>query len=401
MINRPLYINKLLSFKDKHLIKILSGVRRAGKSTLFKLYQAELLKKNVKQNQIININFEDPQYRNLLDWDKLYDYINSIMLKEEQNYIFFDEIQNVKDFQKAVDGLFIKDNVDIYLTGSNAYLQSGKWATMLTGRYIEIHVFPLSFKEYVSTFSSSNDILSKYQNYVEMTSFPQQLEFRLQNGLQDKNLIRDYLASIYNTIVLKDIVQANKIQNITHLESIISFIASNIGSLTSINNISKTMSSNGRKISTHTVENYIKALCDSYILYKATRYDIKGKKLLQTLDKYYLVDVGLKYFILGNHNIDAGHILENVVYLELLRRNYKVYVGKNNNSEIDFVVEGISETQYYQVAETVADENILKRELKPLDTIRDHNPKFLLTKDFVNTNYNGIKQINVFQWLLE
>jgi hypothetical protein len=401
MIKRTLYINKLLLFKDKKLIKIISGVRRAGKSTLFALYQEDLLNKGVKQEQIININFEDPQYRNFLSWETLYDYINSILLPNEQNYIFFDEIQLVKDFQKAVDGLFLKKNVDIYLTGSNAHLQTGQWATLLTGRYIEIHVFPLSFKEYVSSFNNKNDILFKYQNYVETTSFPQQLEFKTENPIEKKIYIRDYLSSIYNTIILKDIVQANKIQNITHLESIILFIASNIGSLTSINNIAKTMNANGRKISTHTIENYIKALCDSYILYKATRYDIKGKRFLQTLDKYYFVDAGLKYFILGDKNIDCGHILENVVYLELLRRNYKVYIGKNNNAEVDFVVEGINGTQYYQVCDTVASKDILERELKPLNSINDHNPKFLLTKDFTTANYNGIKQINVFQWLLE
>jgi predicted AAA+ superfamily ATPase len=401
MISRPLYINKLFLFKDKHLIKILTGVRRAGKSTLFDLYQKELLNTGIKQEQIITINLEDPQYRQLLDWEKLYDYVNDRLLPEQKNYIFFDEIQNVKDFQKAADGLFIKKNVDLYLTGSNAHLQSGEWATMLTGRFIEIHVLPLSFKEYVSSFNDKTNILLKYQNYVEYSSFPQSLEFNLTGETLDKNAIRDYLSTIYNTIVLKDIVEGNKIQNIGHLESIIYFIASSIGSQTSINNIAKTMTSNGRSISTHTVENYLNALCNSYILYKVSRYDIKGKKLLQTLDKYYLVDVGLKYFILGNKNTDNGYVLENIVYLELLRRGYNVYIGKAGNKEVDFVAEGINGTEYYQVAESVVQEETLQRELTALEAISDHNPKILLTKDFQNASYNGIKQINVFEWLLD
>jgi predicted AAA+ superfamily ATPase len=400
MINRPSYINKLLSFKDKHLIKILTGVHRCGKSTLFNLYQRELLKSGVTQEQIININFEDPQYRQLLSWETLYDHVNERLLANQKNYIFFDEIQNVKDFQKAADGLFIKENVDLYLTGSNAHLQSGKWATMLSGRFIEIHVLPLSFKEYMSSFDDTTDIALKYQNYVEYSSFPQGLEFKLTNGTLDKNAIRDYLGAIYNTIVLKDVVEGNKIQNIGHLESVISFIASNIGSQTSINNIAKTMTADGRSISTHTVENYIEALCNSYILYKVVRYDIKGKKLLQTLDKYYIIDVGLKYFILGDKNQDNGHILENIVYLELIRRGYKVYIGKAGNKEVDFVVEGINGTEYYQVADSIAQEETLQRELSALETISDHNPKFLLTKDFKNASYNGIKQMNVFEWLL-
>lgn len=394
MIQRPEYLKKLISFKDKQLIKIVTGVRRCGKSTLFALYQEELLKKGVLPNQIQSINLEDPSYSNLLDWTKLYEYINKRLVPNQKNYIFIDEVQNVVDFEKAADGLFIKNNVDLYLTGSNSKMQSGQWATLLSGRYVEIHMLPLSFKEYSSAADTGN-VEETFRSYLENSSFPYALQL---NG--DINQIRDYLGGIYNTIVLKDVVENKNIRDVSRLESVIRFMADNIGSLTSIKKISDTMTSDGIKTMPLTIENYLDAFRNSYILYKVGRYDVKGKKLLQTLDKYYLVDIGLRYYLLGNKKADRGRILENIVYLELLRRGYKVYIGKVGDKEVDFVAENNGEIEYYQVSDSVADQETLARELAPLDAIKDHNLKILLTRDFEpQTSHNGIKQINIFDWL--
>ena len=408
MINRPEYLKKMLIFKDKHLIKIVTGIRRCGKSTLFELYQNELLRRGVKPEQIQSINLEEPDYREFLDWEKLYDTINARLLKNSQNYIFLDEIQNVKDFQRAADGLFIKKNVDLYLTGSNSKMQSGEWATLLSGRYVEIHMFPLSFKEYVSADVSGLPHDKLFANYLEYGSFPFLFNFynSSNNTLSadgwDKSSIRDYLSGIYNTIVLKDIIENKKINEAGRLERVIKFIADSIGSETSIKRISDMLTSDGFKILPLTVESYLDAFRDSYILYKADRYDIKGRKLLKTLNKYYMVDMGLRRLLLGNKAVDSGHILENIVYLELLRRGYKVYIGKVNDKEVDFMAEGADGAEYYQVSETIRGKETLIRELAPLELIRDHNPKFLLTRDYEpKTSYNGIKQINVLDWLVE
>jgi predicted AAA+ superfamily ATPase len=433
MINRPEYLKKLLSFKDKQLIKIITGVRRSGKSTLFELYQMELAKLGVLPEQIQSINLEDPAYRELLDWEKLYDYINARLLRDKKNYVFIDEVQNVKDFQKAADGLFINKNVDLYLTGSNSKMQSGEWATLLSGRYVEIHMFPLSFKEFVSShtknFSAGNTRVSthdfsidqKFNTYLTYGSFPQismdflapliagipgkisndHIEMGQTGWVIEKNEINSLLSGIYNTIVLKDIVDNKKIREVGRLERVIKFMASNIGSETSIKRISDMLTSDGVKIQPQTVDSYLDAFRDSYILYKADRYDVKGRKLLKTLNKYYMVDMGLRRFLLGDKAVDSGHVLENVVYLELLRRGYKVYVGKVGEKEVDFVVEGANGTEYYQVSETVRDKNTLTRELASLESIRDHNPKFLLTRDYdPQASHNGIKQLNVLEWLL-
>ena len=416
MIERPEYLKKIASWKDKKLIKIITGVRRSGKSTLFKLYQDYLLINGIKAEQIINLNMEDPSFRDLLAWDKLYDFINAGLLEDKKNYVFIDEIQNVKDFQRAVDGLFIKNNVDLYLTGSNSHFQYGEWATMLTGRYIEIHIFPLSFKEYVSAYPYNDTRETMFQRYLENSSFPYAMEFRSGQNKWDTSRIRDYLGGIYSTIVLHDVIENKKLRETDRLELVMKYIADSIGSQTSIKKISDVMTNDGFKIYPQTIENYLEALRDSYILYRADRYDIKGKKLLKTLNKYYLVDMGFRYFLLGDRQIDTGRMLENVVYLELLRRNRKVYIGKidipqiqkNANKEnlttkeIDFVAENDYGTEYYQVAETLLDKKTKERELAPLNKISDHNPKYLLTKDATPlTSHNGIKQINVFDWLLE
>ena len=416
MIDRPEYLKKIVSWKDKKLIKIITGVRRSGKSTLFKLYQDYLLANSINPEQVINLNMEDPSFRDLLAWDKLYDFINAKLLKDKKSYVFIDEIQNVKDFQRAADGLFIKNNVDLYLTGSNSHLQYGEWATMLTGRYIEIHIFPLSFKEYVSAYPYNDTHETMFQRYLENSSFPYAMELRSGQNKWDTDRIRDYLGGIYSTIVLHDVIENKKLRETGRLELVLKYLADSIGNQTSIKKISDVMTNDGFKIYPQTIENYLEALRDSYILYRADRYDVKGKKLLKTLNKYYLVDMGFRYFLLGDRQIDTGRMLENIVYLELLRRNRKVYIGKIDMpriqkstkdektaaKEIDFVVENNTGTEYYQVAETVLDKTTRDRELAPLNKIPDHNPKYLLTKDATPlTSHNGIKQINVFDWLLE
>jgi predicted AAA+ superfamily ATPase len=400
MIERPEYLKKLLGFRDTQLIKIVTGVRRCGKSTLFELYQAELSKLGVAPEQIQSINLEDPAYRDLADWERLYDYINARLLRERKNYIFIDEIQNVPDFEKAADGLFIKKNVDLYLTGSNSKIQSGAWATLLSGRYVEIHVFPLSFREYASAHPGL-PADERYARYVERGSFPYAVSMEDENRGETTQRIYDYLAGIYNTIVLKDVMENKRIRDAGRLERVIRFMADNIGSETSIKRISDMLTSDGVKILPLTVESYLDAFRGSYILYRADRYDIKGKKLLKTLNKYYLVDMGLRRYLVGGKPLDRGHILENVVYLELLRRAYKVYVGKAGEKEVDFVTEGPGGTEYYQVSETLRGAETLARELAPLNAIRDHNPKYLLTRDYdPPTSHNGIKQLNALDWLL-
>ena len=402
-IDRPEYIKKLLGFKDKRLIKIVTGVRRCGKSTLLELYQAELEKQGVLSNQIHSINLEDPSYRDLLDWAKLYDYINARLALDRTNYIFIDEIQNVKDFQKAADGLFIKKNVDLYLTGSNSKMHSGEWATLLSGRYVEIHMLPLSFKEYSGAYKKTSTNDNIFADYLSYSSFPQMLQF-LQGNLSAPELrllSRHYLEGIYNTIVLKDVIENKKLKEAGRLERLVHFMVSVVGSEISIKRISDIMGSDGLKMLPLTVESYLNALRDSYILYRADRYDVKGKKLLKTLNKYYLVDMGLRRLILGDKPVDSGHVLENIVYLELLRRGYKVYAGKVDQKEVDFVAEGVNGTEYFQVSQTVRGEETLSRELAPLNAIHDHNPKYLLTRDYEPvTSHNGIKQLNVLEWLL-
>ncbi len=397
MIERKEYLDKLIAFRDKQLIKVITGVRRCGKSTLFELFQDDLLNKGIDKKQIININLEDADFEDLTDYKNLYKYLNNKLIKDKMNYIFLDEIQNVKDFQKAVDSLYIKKNVDLYITGSNAYFLSGELATLLSGRYVEIKMLPLSFKEFLSSFEDKTDIIRKFRTYIENGSFPYILNFN-----NDKRLINDYLSGIYNTVVLKDVVARKNISDVSMLESIIKFVFDNVGNITSAKKISDTMTSYGRKITSPTVENYLTALVNSFIFYRVNRYDVVGKQYLKTGEKYYAIDLGLKYFLLGAKKQDLGHNLENIVYLELLRRGYEVYIGKVGVNEIDFVAirDGIRE--YYQISQTVQLEETLNRELKSLYSIKDHYQKFLITMDNQPlTSHNGIKQINAIDWLLE
>lgn len=396
MISRKEYIDSLIHFKDKNLIKVVTGIRRCGKSTLFELFQDYLLENGIDSTQIIQINLEDGDYRNIRTSEALYNYINEKIITDKINYVFLDEVQQVENFQEAVDWFYVKKNVDLYITGSNAYLLSGELSTLLSGRYVEIKMLPLSFKEYVSAFPENRNTAELYMNYLTNSSFPGTLE------LTRKQDIRTYLEGIYNTVLFKDIITRKKISDPAMLESIIAFMFDNIGNLCSSTKIANAMTSAGRKISVPTVESYLSALTDSYILYKVGRYDIKGKQYLMTGFKYYVADIGLRYFLLGTKPTDIGHILENIVYLELLRRGYEVYIGKTGDAEVDFIAINSEGQEYYQVAQTVMDESTLKRELSPLDSIKDHNPKYLLTMDYMPlTSYNGIKQINVLEWLLK
>ncbi len=396
MIKREAYLNKLIGFKDQPIIKVVTGIRRCGKSTLLEMFRDYLLENGVGSDQIIAVNFEDMAFEKINDAGKLHDYVTSRLLPGKQNYIFLDEVQHVKEFQKAVDSLYIKKNVDLYLTGSNAHILSGELATLLSGRYIEIEMLPLSFKEYVSFVGDRSDLNRKYSDYLKYSSFPFAVYLD-----QDVGKIRDYLSGIYNTVILKDVLARKKVADTMLLESVVSFMFDNTGNLLSTKKIADTMTSDGRNISTHTVENYISLLLDSFILYRAKRYDVKGKQYLKTNDKYYVCDIGLRYFLLGNRGGDVGHILENVIYLELLRRGYDVYVGKIKDKEVDFVAIRQDVVEYYQVALTVRDEDKLRTELAPLEAITDHHQKFLLTlDDDPPVSHNGIRQINAIDFLL-
>ena len=407
-IDRKEYLDFLVKSKDRQIIKVVSGVRRCGKSTLFEIYKDFLLENGVAKNQIISINFEDIDYEELTDYKKLYEYIKSKMIGDKKNYIFLDEIQHVDKFEKVVDSLFIKKNTDLYITGSNAYFMSSKLATLLSGRYIELKMLPLSFKEYYQAKLEyekmeqkenriSKTLIQYYNEYIVNSSFP----YTLQLDSDLKN-IHEYLSGIYNSVLLKDIVARLKISDVMRLESVVKYIFDNIGNLTSLSKIANTLTSMGRKTDAKTIEKYIRGLTDSLLVHEVSRYNIKGKEFLSTLSKYYITDLGLRQMILGNRNIDMGHILENVIYLELLRRKGNVYVGQFDKNEIDFVVINSNKIEYYQVALTVLDENALKRELDAFKNIKDNYPKYLITLDDVmmNTDYDGIKVVNALEWLL-
>ena len=408
-IDRKEYLDFLVKSKDRQIIKVVSGVRRCGKSTLFEIYKDFLLENGVAKNQIISINFEDMDYEELTDYKKLYEYIKSKMIGDKKNYIFLDEIQHVDKFEKVVDSLFIKENTDLYITGSNAYFMSSELATLLSGRYIELKMLPLSFKEYYQAKleyekmeqkenRTLKTLIQYYNEYIVNSSFP----YTLQLDSDLKN-IHEYLSGIYNSVLLKDIVARLKISDVMRLESVVKYIFDNIGNLTSLSKIANTLTSMGRKTDAKTIEKYIRGLTDSLLVHEVSRYNIKGKEFLSTLSKYYVTDLGLRQMILGNRNIDMGHILENIIYLELLRRKGNVYVGQFDKNEIDFVIVNSNEIEYYQVALTVLDENTLKRELDAFKNIKDNYPKYLITLDdvMVNTDYDGIKVVNALEWLLE
>lgn len=399
LIARDRYLEWLLSWKDKHVIKVVSGVRRCGKSKLFEIYRNHLMQHGVAADQIIAINFEELEYEDLTSYRELYDYVNARLAPGKTTYVFLDEIQHVDHYEKAVDGLFIKDNVDVYITGSNAYFMSGELATLLFGRYIELKMLPLSFKEFCSAEGNaekSRDML--FNEYITSGSFPFIAETQI-----DEQKAKEYVRSLYDTIIVRDVVDRLRVSDVSTLLNITKFLLHNIGSKVSHKKIADTLTSSGNKVDQKTVSKYIKGLTDSLTLYAAPRYNVKGRQLLSTNCKYYAVDLGLRNALVKTSDSDIGHILENVVYLELLRRGYDVYVGDIENGEIDFVAIKPDDTQYFQVSATTLEESTLKRELAPFAAVRDNYPKILLTLDtiFGTADYDGVKKRNVIDWLLE
>lgn len=398
MIARDVYLKKLIDFKDKDLIKIITGIRRCGKSTLFDIYINYLKEQGIQDEQIIKLNLESQDY-SFKDYTELYNYIKERLVNDKKNYVFIDEVQRVEEFQKAIDSLYIDKNIDLYITGSNAYLLSGELATLISGRYVEIKMLPLSFKEYMSAFEQNIDKQEKLLDYLKYGSLPLTVELFKSNP----DLIENYIDGVFTTVIYKDVMQRNNINNQMLLESIIKYIFDNIGGSVSTKKISDTLTSMNRATSNHTVENYISALIDAFLLYKVDKFDAKGKNVLASGYKYYVVDMGFRAHLLGKKaGQDMGHILENIVYLELLRRGYKVYTGKVDELKIDFIAENKNGLEYYQVSLTTREEVTLERELKPLQKTGDFYPKYLLTMDRdLEADYNGIRKINIIDWLLE
>jgi len=411
MVKREKYLEKLRNLQDVNLIKVVTWIRRSGKSTLFKQFQDELLASGVKAKNIIYLNLEELENAPLLNAYLLNDYIMKTVDKKQKNYVFLDEIQMVNEFERLVDSLNVKDCIDLYITGSNAYFLSSDLATLLTGRYIEIPVLPFSFAEYVSgysvdTFDNTFDRsfgkskIEIFNDYLIYGGFPEALNM-LNAGKE--NDIRNYLSSVFRTILEKDIMKRNKIRSKFDFENLTKFMFDSIGNIVSPNNIANTMTSTGNKINKETVDNYLSHLTDSFVFYHAQRYDVKGKKLLQTLGKFYAVDLGFLSAIFNrNSQFNIGHNLENIVFLELLRRGNRVNIGKAENTEIDFIVQTPQKTtEYIQVAWTTKEENTFEREIRPFEMIKDFNKRILLTADIEPvTNYKGIQKINVIDWLL-
>jgi len=400
MIERKTYLKRLRQLKDQNLIKVITGIRRCGKSTLLEAFKNELLSGGITSENIIFLNFEERENLHLTNWTTLYDEIIEKVNPEEKYYIFLDEVQLINDFEKLVNSLFTKKNIDLYITGSNAYLLSSELATLLTGRYIAINLQPYSFKEYASAYKAEKNTDRLFRKYINESCFPEAVTL----SQNDENLVNDYLQSIYDTVIIKDIAQRHNLRNVHNLHRIVSFLFDSVGSYVSPTNIAAQLNHNSsKKISHNTIIKYLDFLTQSYILYASPRYDIRGKELLSTNEKYYVVDLGLKNITATNkYDADLGHKLENIVYFELLRRGGKVYVGKHNDREIDFVVQKANnEREYYQVAFTVNNEKTFKREISAFDKIKDNYPKILLTLDFDNTSINGIQKTNVIDWLLE
>jgi predicted AAA+ superfamily ATPase len=400
MIERTIYLNRLKQLKDQNIIKVITGIRRCGKSTLLEEFMNVLLQEGIPSENIIFLNFEERENINFSDWTILYDEIIKQVKPNSKYYIFLDEVQLINNFERLVNSLFIKKNIDLYVTGSNAYLLSSELATLLTGRYIAINLQPYSFKEYVSAYAEEKNTDRLFRKYINESCFPEAVTL----SKIDENLVNNYLQAIYDTVIIKDISQRHNLRIIDNLHRIISFLFDSVGTYVSPTNIAAQLNHNSqKKISHNTIIKYLDFLTQSYILYHAPRFDIRGKELLTTNGKYYVVDLGLKNILATNkYDADLGRKLENIVYFELYRRGGKVYVGKHNEREIDFVVQKANnEREYYQVAFTVNDEKTFNREISAFDRIKDNYPKFLLTLDYDNTSINGIQKINVIDWLLD
>ncbi|GHU62623.1 ATPase [Clostridia bacterium] len=394
LIERKTYLKQLAMWRETEMIKVVTGVRRCGKSTLFELYIEQLKHSGVTDKQIVFVNLEDEDFAELLDYKKLHEYVKARIQKDKWTYVFVDEIQNCKEYERAISSLYLRKTVDIYITGSNAYMLSGELATKLTARYIEVDMLPLSFAEYGEAVKTT-DKRERFHQYMNMGAFPYAARF-VDNSLAHSQ----YLEGIYNTVLVKDVMPREGLNDITLLKSIAGFLAGNVGSPVSAKKIADTLTSNGRPTGSATVDTYLEALTDAYLFYKVNRYDIKGKMHLKTESKYYICDTGLRNMILGTVNKDIGHQIENIVYLELLRRGYTVHIGKSGRgTEVDFVATRDKKTEYYQVSASVLDENTLERELAPLKQVKDNYPKILITLDDFTGDHDGISQVNLIDWL--
>ena len=398
MINRELYINKLLAYKDTEFIKVITGIRRCGKSSLLKIFKDEILKENKKAN-IIYMNFESFEFDDIKNYKEMYDWIKERTKQNQKNYILLDEVQRITGWEKVVNALLIDIDSDIYITGSNAYLLSSELSTYLTGRYIEIKVLPLSFKEFLdfTVLEDNISIEDKFIEYVKFGGMPGIITIK-----NEADLYENVIKGIYNTVFMKDVIERNKLVDGSLLEKILKFLMSNIGSQISSKKIADYLTSQGTKITHNTVLNYLQMLENAYIIYKAPRYDIKGKELLKTLEKYYIVDTGIRNVTLGFRNSDFGHIIENIVYFELLRRGYDVTIGKTDALEVDFIATKSNDKKYFQVTYTMLEENVKQRELNSLRQINDNYEKIVLTMDklYNNTSEDGIKIKYLIDWLL-
>lgn len=406
LIDRPEYLNRLIENKDVDLVKIVTGIRRCGKSTILDLFHQYLLKEGIQESCIHHMNMESLKYRDLKDYLAFYDYISERIVKNKKNYLIFDELQEVEGWEKAIESFRLDFDVDIYITGSNAYLLSTEFSTLLSGRYVEIKMLPLSFKEFLSFYEFKENVTmeDKFQKYLQFGGMPVLREYSF-NEMRS----REALEGIYSTVILRDILQRNSFSNQNILNKIVRFLCSNIGSITSPNNIGNVLSDEGdiaktgrgNHIASKTVTKYIDMLQSAYVFYTVGRYDVKGKQLLKTLGKHYIIDLGFRNMLLGYRDADRGHILENVVFLELLRRDYRVYIGKVGETEVDFVAEKPSEKIYIQVTESMSSNEVRERELRPLQAIQDNYKKIILSMDkSYITSYEGIKTLNLIQWLL-
>lgn len=399
MIQREIYLEQLRTIKDVQLITVVTGIRRCGKSTLFHLFRQELLNSGISEKRVQQYNLEDPDHTKFLDWKSFYDFIKINLVPDVMNYVFLDEIQMLDNFERLLDGLHILENVDVYVTGSNAYLLSGELATILTGRAITINMYPFSFSEYVKYMEISNPNESNLIEYIQTGGLPQALELKK----LDFNLYVTYLKDLFITILEKDIKTRNKLYNEKSFDDVTRFLADSIGSSVSPSSISKTLKGNKIIIDDKTISKYISILNDSFMFYSVQRFDIKGKNILKTNGKQYIADTGFRNVLLGRTGMaDLGHLLENVVYLELLRRGYNVWIGKNNEYEIDFVCKDKKGyTEYFQVTMSMRNENTRNRELRAFNSVRDHNPKTIISLDPEEPVYDGIVCRNALKWLLE
>ena len=399
MILRTSYLNQLIQLRDQDLIKVVTGIRRCGKSTLLQAFKQHLLSTGVAMEAIIFLNFEERENARFASWEEVYDHIVATLIQTKKRYVFLDEVQQVPHFEKLVDALYVKKDIDLYITGSNAYLLSSELSTLLSGRYIAINLHPFSFAEYVSAFPNENDKGRLFRQYMNGSCFPEAVTLS-KVAPQQENI---YLQSLYETVVVKDIVQRNKLRKFDTLQEVLNFVYDSVGSVVSPNNITSTMRTNTKEpLSHNTILKYLRFFSESYLIYPVRLFNIKGKRLLTSNYKYYVVDLGLKNILNTNApTTDLGHKLENVIYFELLRRGGVVYAGRTDNGEVDFVVQHHNGTRsYYQVAYTANDEKTLKREISSLQKIHDSYPKYLLTLDYDTSNIEGIQRLNVIDWLL-